>query len=751
MPLRSHFGEFSLDSESRQLFRGGEEIHLEPKAFELLELLVASRPKALSKLQIRQRLWPDTVVSDASLTVLVYDLRGVLGDDAKEPRYLRTVHGFGYAFAEEVAGPESQETEPQRDAPEPNQQVPRTSAGPPDVPSGAPSRRGPYGDRWRLAVGFSALLVIALGLVLVSRALLKKDGPRSGAPRVPSQLTFGSGAIMATWSPDGRMFAYCSDRSGNTDVWVQQVSGGDPIRITDDPASDCEPAWSPDGAQIAFWSAREGGGLYLVPALGGRARRLNSLGHLPKWSPDGSKLLVVSALYDLYYSLRVIDAVRGDAHDLALPRGMGQFFPTADWHPDGRISILERSRVDDSVRFLTLPLGEGQPILSEIPDAIRQQLRESGLALISFLWAPSGDALYFQAWAQTTTNLFRVRVDPQTLRWRSAPEGITTSPGSLWVFSLSRDGKRLLYSAFTGEPYPLWSLPFDDATGRLRGEGGVIRTFGNWPSLPWLSPDGTHLVYQSLAQNHVDLRDQDLPNGDAHVLATDVAANELAPNSTDARWVAYHSARTDSLMLLNRETGHEEAIGARLIPWGFSPDGHWIVATRSEEGRRARLLLVSTETATATNQPEHELAADPGADLQEAQFSPNGRWIAFEASADGPPQRSTLRVMPGTGGAWRPLVDTALTARKPRWSPEGRILYFLLRQTELDNVWGLHFDPVRGAPMGEPFPVTALHSMIRHVYSFSHASDFAISRNRLVVPMEDYTNTSIWMLDNVDQ
>lgn len=115
MPL--HFGEFSLDSESRQLLRGGEEIHLQPKVFELLELLVSSRPKALTKLQLRQRLWSETFVSDASLTVLVADLRAALGDDAKEPRYVRTVYGFGYAFAGEVAAPASPDAVPAIAAP----------------------------------------------------------------------------------------------------------------------------------------------------------------------------------------------------------------------------------------------------------------------------------------------------------------------------------------------------------------------------------------------------------------------------------------------------------------------------------------------------------------------------------------------------------------------------------------------------------------------------------------------------------
>ncbi len=97
--MKVRFGEFLLDTDSRQLFREGAGVHLQPKTFDLLELLVRSRPKALSKRHIRERLWPDTVVGDASLTVAVAELRAALADDAKEPRFVRTVYGFGYAFA----------------------------------------------------------------------------------------------------------------------------------------------------------------------------------------------------------------------------------------------------------------------------------------------------------------------------------------------------------------------------------------------------------------------------------------------------------------------------------------------------------------------------------------------------------------------------------------------------------------------------------------------------------------------------
>jgi len=96
--MRVHFGEFALDGESRQVWRGGEELRLVPKAFELLELLLSQRPRVVSKERIRDRLWPKTFVSGSTLTSLVVDLRAALGDDAKNPRYLRTAHGRGYAF-----------------------------------------------------------------------------------------------------------------------------------------------------------------------------------------------------------------------------------------------------------------------------------------------------------------------------------------------------------------------------------------------------------------------------------------------------------------------------------------------------------------------------------------------------------------------------------------------------------------------------------------------------------------------------
>jgi DNA-binding winged helix-turn-helix (wHTH) protein len=101
--VRICFGPFTLDFDTRQLTRDGHERHLSPKAFELLVTLVQERPKALSKAVLQQRLWPDTFVEEANVSNLIAEIRAALDDPARDPRYLRTAHRFGYAFCGEVS------------------------------------------------------------------------------------------------------------------------------------------------------------------------------------------------------------------------------------------------------------------------------------------------------------------------------------------------------------------------------------------------------------------------------------------------------------------------------------------------------------------------------------------------------------------------------------------------------------------------------------------------------------------------
>jgi DNA-binding winged helix-turn-helix (wHTH) protein len=114
--VRIRFGPFVLDFDTRQLTENDREIHLSPKAFELLLALVVARPKVISKTVLQGLLWPETFVAEANLSNLVGEIRAALGDPPRTPRFIRTAHGFGYAFFADATvqhtSPEASEEQP---------------------------------------------------------------------------------------------------------------------------------------------------------------------------------------------------------------------------------------------------------------------------------------------------------------------------------------------------------------------------------------------------------------------------------------------------------------------------------------------------------------------------------------------------------------------------------------------------------------------------------------------------------------
>jgi DNA-binding winged helix-turn-helix (wHTH) protein len=100
--MRAVFEEFDLDLDKRELSRAGEALHLSPKALVLLELLLKSAPRAVSKEELYRTLWGDTFVAEANIPSLVFEVRSALGDDKTRPRFVKTVHRFGYRFTGNV-------------------------------------------------------------------------------------------------------------------------------------------------------------------------------------------------------------------------------------------------------------------------------------------------------------------------------------------------------------------------------------------------------------------------------------------------------------------------------------------------------------------------------------------------------------------------------------------------------------------------------------------------------------------------
>jgi TolB-like protein/DNA-binding winged helix-turn-helix (wHTH) protein/Tfp pilus assembly protein PilF len=190
-PMQVSFGEFVLDLDSRELRRGAGPVRLSPKALQLLEILVINRPKALSKADLQDKLWPDTFVVDKNLANLVSEIRQALGDNPSAPGFIRTVPRYGYAFHETMPGVQESPV-----------------ARPP-----APARR-----RAALALGAVALLVIA------GFAAVFLDVGRPGAPAriMLAVLPFQN----LTGDPDQE---YLCD--GLTEEMIAQLGGLQPSRL----------------------------------------------------------------------------------------------------------------------------------------------------------------------------------------------------------------------------------------------------------------------------------------------------------------------------------------------------------------------------------------------------------------------------------------------------------------------------------------------------------------------------------------
>ena len=287
--------------------------------------------------------------------------------------------------------------------------------------------------------------IVPAGAVLLAGAVLflyrRQPSLAPSRQRVLTRLTFDDGLqIGATWSPDGRFIAYSSDRGGKFDIWVQQVSGGDPVQITKGPGHNWQPDWSPDGNYIAYRSENGEGGLFIVPALGGEGleRRIASFGYHPRWSPDSSQILFQTYLARRHATgsmwLTLTEAPRArswrnSSHGTSCRRIQPRGIPTGRESPSG-LGILQ-----PGLNFWTVSLAGGVAVKSEIaPEMVRQLGEVSGASEsawaidIQFSWAPSGKAIYFERSFRGAKNLWKMTVDPNTLK-AAAIERLTTGTG----------------------------------------------------------------------------------------------------------------------------------------------------------------------------------------------------------------------------------------------------------------------------------------------------------------------------------
>jgi dipeptidyl aminopeptidase/acylaminoacyl peptidase len=304
----------------------------------------------------------------------------------------------------------------------------------------------------------SILFVVFVLLALVGFFIYRRlQSPTSLAQRTLTRLTFDDGLqIGASWSPDGRYIAYSSDRGGKFDIWVQQVSGGNPVQITKGLGQHWQPDWSPDGKYIAYRSEEGDGGIYVIPGLGGAGleRKIAPFGYYPRWSPDSSQVLFQTHFSSIDACNRFFVAqLDGIPPREVMAEALAQnqlCAASAAWYPDGKRITAWVGTSSLSPAFWTAPLAGGPNIKLEIAPAIQRELAQASgdvkagqqLGEYSFAWSPSGNAIYFERGYRGAKNIWKMTVDPGMLR-ATRIDRLTTGPGPDAALAVSSDGTRL--------------------------------------------------------------------------------------------------------------------------------------------------------------------------------------------------------------------------------------------------------------------------------------------------------------------
>ena len=371
----------------------------------------------------------------------------------------------------------------------------------PELPAaGKNARRRRYG----LIVAASAVLLLAAGIL----TWLQIQPRPSGQSATLTQLTFDSGlTVDPALSRDGRLLAYASDRDskGDLDIWVQQLAGGEPLRLTRDPADDDHPSFSPDGGKVVFHSDRAGGGVYIVSALGGEERVIARYGRNPRFSPDGSqiaywvgdparvdpsgrKLFVVPSNGG---TSRVVQAGFADAR-----------YPI--WTPDGKHLLFEGIQ-DPSASpaqasdWWVVPLDGGVAVKTGAFDAFRRQ----GLSAYMGPGDWAGEDLMFSASIGDSTSLWKIRISSATWQAAREPQRLTVGSGQdaepSWSVDAGGRGTLLAFSSLSARNN-VWRLPIrpKEAADPQRPGAGELQQLTRsaaYDTNPSASADGRKVVF----------------------------------------------------------------------------------------------------------------------------------------------------------------------------------------------------------------------------------------------------------------
>jgi serine/threonine protein kinase/Tol biopolymer transport system component len=630
----------------------------------------------------------------------------------------------------------------------------------------APEAPRPRGKR---VPGWAFSLAIAAGAIAFAvRAGHTGPERQLTLKRVTSDSGFTTEPAV---SPDGKLLAYASDRSGEggLDIWVQQVDGGQPLRITKHPADDYEPSFSPDSSKIVFRSERDGGGLYVVPALGGDERLLTRQGHWPRFSPDGSRIAYVAPVAGLgsWGPVFVMDANGGAPRKVA-PQLASASAPL--WSPDGKRLLVAAGSFLTTVDSNDWWLIDVSNTQSQATPPIRMDAFAAFKSYSLFLgeyvttlgaadpqasdWV--GNRIVFSATRGDSRNMWEVDVSPKTSRIAGPPRRLTA--GTDIESSGSFSGQRLIFSVETSN-VSIWQTPLKAADGTALSDPRPLTQDLASHQLLSVADDGRRIAFVSnrLGTANVWLKEVDSATDRA---LTTTSREDFPIISRDGSRVLYFSVPDDhsagSVSAISVDGGAPEKIcDACGAPTDWSQDERWVLLQRfapehsihafdTKSRREAPVLGLS--------RLDERMRGQPGYAVYRGHFSPDERWLLFHVArtTDGGTQEFVAPFHGLTApqrDEWIAITDGKSLTDAPRWSPNGNLIYYISDRDGFRCLWAQRVADDTKRPLGEPFAVQHLHGRRYSITGVNVAwLDLAVARDKILFNMVE-RHGNIWMAE----
>lgn len=746
------FEEFMLDAAHLMLSRNGEEIPLVPRAVETLRVLVERRGEILSKTELMDAIWTDSIVEESNLAQYLHILRKTLGKQQNGQPFIETLRRRGYRFNGNVEVVENSITDAAKNngaqisTPEPaasetalvNRPLYSTSAtSPPRVlrverhgnvlaladwkEPAAETERAAYANVVRPASGsdsklpnkrlYAAALIISTLLLGTLTYLWFRSNSAQTAIKddvVFLNLTNGEDVNFATISPNGDYFVYASIEGSKSRLMLQQTGQPSAREISDAfEGSLGGTNFTPDSQFVYFVIFENGTGtLYRIPTFGGaRTKILSGIAGMPSFSPDGSEMVFMRGNSE--GSMIIIAASDGSRERKVLSftkQDLASLYGGGAWSPDGKtiaygVVDLKRPHKGGCTIMGIDPITQEKTPLS--PDRWDTCYRME--------WTRDSQGLVFigskedEAFSTRRDQIYYLSIPDQTSR------RLTTDGARHDVLSLGVTDKDEMLAVSFNRISQVWSMETGGDSrnavqitqGHADGRGGIAPL--NDGRVAYLTRNGDGFSVWTMNSDGSNRKQ----------LLTDPPAIEELRSPPDGSFFVFSGKRDgwNHLYRVDADGGNlrQLTFGESMdVDSTVSPDGNWIVYSShvySDGIERSALWKVSSEGGEPTRLTD--------ADCSNPHFSPDGSSVSC-VSQD---WKTISMVSAGTGK----ILKTFKTEANPvlnvgaRWTPDGKAIAYIVSSKLVGNIL---VQPVDG---GAVRPLTEFKS--GDIYNFAFSSD----------------------------